>query len=370
MKNLFIVFALLTAVVIACTSSDYYVKGRKEGGKVVLAPEDAGGTQQIMLELDPVTGELSVPSGKVLVVDDLKGTDGGPAPGVIPVGGMFMHAVATSWSLPNLCPTGQKAPACGQTVDNVVKDGFMIANGQLVPAGQGLAEDTVLPDMTDHFARGGTSISLTPAGADEFTVTTAELPAHGHGDTFSALMVPSQFEHSHSDTFSVGADNISTNRTVSVSHSVSGTFASTIHRHLTGRHNSDNTADLIDAAGNWRGIVGGFTWTRNGFYVGGADLVGGGAYGYYTDTGSVYNSAASGTGGNGFASVSNGTPSGSMTHGTFEHSHSDDFSATITAGNFEHSHSDTFSVDSSPAATNNVDTVPSHLTIVYLIRVK
>ena len=85
MRN-FLLFIVALGVFFGCSSSDYKLKGRNEGGKVVIAPVDAGGTEKIMIEYNPNTNEVSIPAGNKLKVDVIEANSGGQPEGGVPAG--------------------------------------------------------------------------------------------------------------------------------------------------------------------------------------------------------------------------------------------------------------------------------------------
>jgi len=117
------------------------------------------------LILDAKTGS-TVKINKTLQVDkivNLAGTSG--APGMVPIGGM----VAV---MPNTHANAWQPPATG-----VIKDGFMRADGAVVPACSDcvIPAGATLPNMVSRFPKGSTTSGTTAGSA------TKNLPAHYHG---------------------------------------------------------------------------------------------------------------------------------------------------------------------------------------------
>lgn len=121
------------------------------------------------LILDAKVGSV-VKVNKTLRVDNitnLAGTSG--APGMVPIGGM----VAV---MPNTHANAWQPPATG-----VIKDGFMRADGAVVPACADcvIPAGTATPNMVTRFAKGSTTSGTTAGSA------TKNLPGHYHGHSLS-----------------------------------------------------------------------------------------------------------------------------------------------------------------------------------------
>lgn len=134
------------------------------------------------LILDAKVGSV-VKVNKTLRVDNitnLAGTSG--APGMVPIGGM----VAV---MPNTHANAWQPPATG-----VIKDGFMRADGAVVPtcADCVIPAGTTMPNMVSRFPKGSTTSGTTAGSA------TKNLPGHYHG-----------FGSGSSMTATLGATNVS-----------------------------------------------------------------------------------------------------------------------------------------------------------------
>lgn len=67
------------------------------------------------------------------------------------------------------------APASG-----MVQNGFMLADGSIVPPGYALSGWTT-PDLTDSsYIEGSTTVSIPSVGSNSKTLSTSEMPTHGH----------------------------------------------------------------------------------------------------------------------------------------------------------------------------------------------
>jgi hypothetical protein len=122
------------------------------------------------LILDAKVGSV-VKVNKTLRVDNitnLAGTSG--APGMVPIGGM----VAV---MPNTHANAWQPPTTG-----VIKDGFMRADGAVVPtcADCVIPAGTATPNMVTRFTKGSTTSGATAGSA------TKNLPAHYHGFSLTA----------------------------------------------------------------------------------------------------------------------------------------------------------------------------------------
>ncbi len=126
------------------------------------------------------------------------------APGYVPIGGMVavMPTIATG------AGEAWQPPATG-----VIKDGFMRADGHQITAGNVTAGskiplNTYLPDMVAMMPRGatascdGTAACNAKAGGSNKMVT-ANMIEHTHAP--SLYVSAANFEHSHSDNFSVAS---------------------------------------------------------------------------------------------------------------------------------------------------------------------
>jgi len=239
-------------------------------------------------------------------------------PGIVPIGGMF--------SMLKIGATGSEQwqpPATG-----VIKDGFMIADGNGNIPGSGPLAGLPVPNMSGANVRGVSTLAAATGttGSNQHTMATSDLVSHNHGQS--------------------GADNKST---VTVTHAVSGTFASTTHKHIVAEHFSgDNTLHGYGpgATSPHLGMTCGYSWNATGTTIGGPDLCGGGAYDYFTYN-NVYSASTGLVGGTGYGSVSSG-------------------GASISALNFDHTHAGT----ASAVATTNIPTVPVSNNILWLVRVE
>ena len=100
---------------------------------------------------------VMVSAGKPLIADTIETNGGGTPPGMVPLGGtvmVFPHLDATSaWQPP---------------VSGSIKDGFMLADGAVVPSGEGSPlQGKTLPNMMGKYAKGGpTLLSGNTGGAN------------------------------------------------------------------------------------------------------------------------------------------------------------------------------------------------------------
>jgi len=206
MRN-FLLFIVALGVFFGCSSSDYKLKGRNEGGKVVIAPVDAGGTEKIMIEYNPNTNEVSIPAGNKLKVDVIEANSGGQPEGGVPSGMIAPFAGATPPDGWLLCDGSEVSEttyarlfaAIGTTWNlGARQDGT--GGNYTAPSGGNFR----LPDLRGTFLRGAGTSSRTDGSGDQSI-------------TLGAFRNDSTAVNGMAITGSVGNDNISSNRSVTVS---------------------------------------------------------------------------------------------------------------------------------------------------------
>ena len=162
------------------------------------------------LILDAKAGSV-VKVNKTLQVDVIKnlaGTSG--APGMVPIGGM----VAV---MPTTHANAWQPPATG-----VIKDGFMRADGAVVPACADcvIPAGTVTPSMINRYPRGNTTSGSNGTGANTVTLGAANIPqmsgafASGNesaGHTHGGSTGTESANHTHSGTTDQGSPTLYNN---------------------------------------------------------------------------------------------------------------------------------------------------------------
>ena len=148
MKRQLLLIFLLTCTIIAGIALGSIIKETKQGESIEFFTNESG-TVEKTAELTPA-GVLKVDN-----VRDLAGT--GTPPGMIPIGGMVavMPNVSGAWQPP---------------ATEVVKDGFMRADGKAVTDVDSPMVGQNLPNMVDMFTRGSAS-SGTQSGSNSITPT-------------------------------------------------------------------------------------------------------------------------------------------------------------------------------------------------------
>ena len=227
-------------------------------------------------------------------------------PGIVPIGGMF--------SMLKIGATGSEQwqpPATG-----VIKDGFMIADGNGNIPGSGPLAGLPVPNMSGANVRGVSTLAAATGttGSNQHTMATSDLVSHAH-------------------TGSNGSTGLDSLGVVTVTHSVSGTMASQSHKHQTGIGYSGSYLGEYCAYG-----LQGSTPTTT-------------IFGPAAGTGTV-NICLSNTPNIAGTAVSVGSPS-------------------ISAANFNHTHGgSTPTINATATATTNIPTVPVSNNILWLVRVE
>ena len=145
--------------------------------------------------------------------------------GAVPIGGVI--AVFDNSVL---------AGAITLPASGVVQDGWMLADGAAVPAGQTINEAVTLPDLTDdRFIMGDTVASLTGAGANSFNTGTASA-------TWSSTTVNTSFTQPSFNKTVMNTNQSDHNHSISAPahHHNIGT-----HHHFVGQRNNDATNPRI-----------------------------------------------------------------------------------------------------------------------------